>query len=127
MFLSHSYSFSTSLTFTLFSQDSQRQSPHAGTHYNPLLNHEHNRVPHGLFKDSLYLQRKSCRRFSRVVSKSVFTCSKAASVVFNPDSNAFEQLTSNSFHCTTCKWTRKAWKKIALLVEVDFQALKIRM
>ena len=123
MFLSHSSSFSTSLTFTLFSQDSPRQSLHAGTHSNSLLKHEHNRVPQGFFEDSLHLQRINCRRFSGAVSKSAFTGSKPASVIFHPYSNGFKQLTSNSFHCGHAKHGRKSLFQL----EVDFQALKIRM
>ena len=107
MFLSNSSSFSTSLTFIIFSQDSPRQSPHAGTHYNPLLKHEHSRVPQGFFENSLH---------SGAVSKSVFTGSKPASVVFHFHSNGFKQL--------TCNWTRKAWKKITLSVEARFSGFK---
>ena len=115
MFLSHSSSFSTSLTFILFSQDLPRQSPHAGRHCNPLLKHEHSRVPQGFFENSLH---------SGAASKSVFTGSKPTSVVFHFHSNGFKQLASNSFHCATCNWTRKAWKKITLSVEARFSGFK---
>ena len=124
MFLSHFSLFSTSLTFAVFSQDSPRQSPHAGTHCNPLLKNVHNQVSQQFFEDSLNLQRINCRKFSGAVSKSVFTGSKTASVVFHPYSNGFKQLTSNSFHCAICKWTRKTWKKIALSVGCRFSGFK---
>ena len=127
MFLYHSSSFSTSLTFTLFSQYSPRQSPHPGTHCNPLLKHEHNRVPQGFFEDSLHLQRINCRSFSGAVSKSIFTDFKPGSVVFHPHFKGFKQLTSYRFHCATCKQTRKHGRKLLFRLEVDFQALKIRM
>ena len=124
MFLYHPSSFSASLTFTLFSQDSLRQSPHVGTHCNPLLKHKHNLVLQGFFEDSLDLQHINCRRFSGAVSKSVLRGSKPSSVVFRPHSNGFKQLTFISFHCATCKLTRKAWKKIALSVGGRFTCFK---
>ena len=116
MFLFHSSSFSTSLTFTLFSKDLPQQSLRTGTHCNLLLKHKDNRVPQAFFEDCLHLHCINYRRFSGAASKSVFTGSKPSSVVFHPHSNGFEQLTSNSFHCATCKWMRRAWKKIAVSI-----------
>ena len=80
IFLSHPSSLSTSLTFTLFFQHSPQQSPHAGTHYNPLLKHEYNRMKQGFFEDSLHLQRINWRGFSGAVSKSIFTGSKPVNI-----------------------------------------------
>ena len=72
MFLFHSSSFSTSLTFTLFSNDSPQQSLRTGTHCNLLLKHKHNRVPQAFFEDCLHLHRINYKRFSGAASKSCF-------------------------------------------------------
>ena len=113
-------------TSNVLLQNSPRQSPQAATHFSPLRKHENIREPHVFFDNALQLHRMKFSISTGAGSRSPFIGCKLSFIWYQPQSSGFKYSRSKVLHWQTYKWTRKAWKCIALSDGGRFCGLRVK-